>query len=159
MRQRVARGFTLIELLATLAILGVLAGITVPLAEISTQRERENELRRSLREIRQAIDAYKQASDEGRIPRDAGSSGYPRTLEALVEGVIDARDPKRGRIYFLRQVPRDPMLTDISISPSATWRKRSYASEAAEPKEGDDIYDVASASTRIGLNGLAYATW
>lgn len=155
-----AAGFTLIELVATLAILGVLASIALPLAEISVQREREQELRRSLRDIRNAIDAYKRASDEGRIARDAGASGYPRTLQALVDGVVDARDPKRARIYFLRQVPRDPMsFDDPAAAVAVTWAERSYASEADEPKAGDDIYDVFSRSTAIGLNGVEYRRW
>ena len=152
-------GFTLIELLVTLAILGVLASLAVPVAQISRQRGQEKELRQALHEIRNGIDAYQRASNEGRIPKPLGSTGYPEDLEVLVEGVPDQRDPKRNKIYFLRRIPRDPMNADSDITESATWGKRSYASEANDPQEGDDIYDVYSTSTKIGLNGVPYNKW
>jgi len=153
------RGFTLIELLVTLAILGVLATLTVPLAQVAMQRSQEQTLRRALREVRNAIDAYKRASDEGRIPKPPGTTGFPRDLDILVEGVPDQRSPTRAKIYFLRRVPRDPFSTDTSLAAAATWAKRSYASEAAAPQEGDDVYDIFSRSTRTGLNGVPYANW
>ena len=153
------RGFTLIELAVVLAILGVLASIVTPLAEVSAQRGREQELRRALREVRDAIDAYKLAVDEGRITRAAGASGYPASLQVLVEGVADARNPKQGKLYFLRRIPRDPMQADMGSDAAASWGKRSYASEADEPKAGEDVYDVFSRSTVIGLNGVEYRKW
>lgn len=151
-------GFTLIESLVVLAVLGVLATIAVPVGEVTVQRHREAELRLALREIRTAIDAYKRAYDEGHVLRMVNSTGYPPTLDVLVDGVEDVKDPKRARMYFLRRLPADPMAqaqTDIAF----TWGKRSYASEPTEPKEGNDVYDVFSRSTKAGLNGVPYNKW
>jgi len=159
MATRANRGFTLIELLVTLAILGVLASTALPVAQVALQRSQEQDLRRALREIRHAIDAYKRASDEGRIQKSIGDSGYPKSLEILVEGVSDQRDPKRKKIYFLRRIPRDPMYPDTSVDESASWGKRSYASDANDPQEGDDVFDVYSLSELKGINGIAYREW
>ncbi len=154
-----AGGFTLIELLVTLAILAVLATLTVPVAQVARQRGQEQELRLALREIRRGIDAYQRAANDGRIQRTLGNTGYPKDLEILVEGVPDQRDPKRNKIYFLRRIPRDPMNTNPDLDDADTWGKRSYASEPDDPQEGDDVYDVYSTSTTIGLNGVPYNKW
>jgi general secretion pathway protein G len=152
-------GFTLIELLVTLAIVAVLATVTLPVAQVAIQRGQEQELRYALREIRHGIDAYKRASDEGRIPKIAGTSGYPKDLDILVEGIPDQHDPKRNKIYFLRRVPRDPFNPDTNGSESASWGKRSYASEASDPQEGEDVYDIYTTSSKVGLNGVLYRKW
>jgi general secretion pathway protein G len=154
-----AGGFTFIELVITVAIVGLLASLALPLSEVAVQRSKEQELRRSLREIRDAIDAYKLAVDEQRIPKAVNESGYPKTLAVLVEGVNDAKSPKRAKIYFLRRIPRDPFSTDPGKSAAQTWGKRSYASPPDEPQEGDDVYDVYSLSTRVGLNGVPHREW
>ena len=153
------RGFTLIELVVTLAIIGVLAAGVMPLAELAAQRSKESELRTVLRQIRNALDAYKAAYDEGRIEQKADASGYPPNLRVLVEGVADIKDEDGRRIYFLRRLPRDPLHTDASVEPERTWGRRSYASPPDAPREGADVYDVYSQSDRIGLNGVPYKEW
>ncbi len=159
MMSRGARGFTLIELLVTLAIMALLGAMVVPVGQTVVQRRNEAALRTALREIRSSIDAYKRAADEGRIAKAAGATGYPAKLELLVDGVVDLRSPKKAKIYFMRRLPRDPFNGNPELSDSQTWGKRSYASEANEPREGDDVYDVISTSGKVGLNGIPYSRW
>jgi general secretion pathway protein G len=147
-----SRGFTLIELLVVVAIVALLASIAAPLGELSWQRGKEQELRSALRQIREAIDAYKRAGDEGRIERKADASGYPPTLAVLVEGIEDKQDPEKAKIFFLRRVPRDPMTGE-------DWGLRSYASPANDPQPGKDVYDVYSRSEDVGLNKVPYREW
>jgi general secretion pathway protein G len=155
-----ARGFTIIELVVTVGIISLLATAVVPSAKLLYQRERESELRASLRTIRAAIDAYKQASEMGHIKKLLDKSGYPPDLQSLVDGVDDASSAKEGaKIYFLRRLPRDPFWTDPTTPAADTWGLRSYASPPDDPQPGDDVYDVYSRSPRTGLNGVPYHDW
>ena len=153
------RGFTLIELLVTVAVIAVLASVAQPLSELSVQRSKEQELRRALREIRDALDAYKRAADEGRVVRNSDESGYPPSLAALVQGVADARSPSGTKIYFLRRIPPDPFAAFASEAPEQHWGLRSYASPPDRPQAGRDVFDVYSLSARTGLNGVPLKDW
>ena len=147
-----ARGFTLVELLIVVAIMALLASIAAPLAELSYQRGKEQELRTALREIREAIDTYKRAADDGKIEKSADSSGYPPSLKTLVEGVPDKSSPEKSTLYFLRRIPRDPISGE-------DWGVRAHASPANDPQPGKDVYDVYSKSEEIGLNKVPYKEW
>jgi general secretion pathway protein G len=155
---KAAGGFTLIELLVTLVLVGIVASISVPLYEVSSTRLREAELRAALRQIRTAIDAYKTAVDAGLITKGSTESGYPRSLEVLVQG-IDTQHLGGRRLVFLRHVPRDPFFVEEAAPAAQHWITRSYGSTADDPQPGDDVYDVASRSTRVGLNGIRYREW
>lgn len=153
------RGFTLIELMIVVAIMGILASAAMPLGEMVVKREKERELRIALRQIRTAIDAYKQAADDGQIEKKADETGYPHRLEDLDTGMDDVKDPDKKKIFFMRRLPRDPMFPDTEIPAAETWGKRSYASPPDSPEEGDDIYDIYSLSEKAGLNGIPYNQW
>ncbi len=152
-------GFTLIELVITVSIIGVLATAALPLANLVSTRNKEQDLRVALRQLREAIDAYRLAVDEGRVTKGALDSGYPKTLESLVEGVVDAKNPKKAKIYFLRRIPRDPMHADPSVPAVETWGIRSYESPPDDPSPGNDVFDVYSLSQDQGLNGIPYSQW
>jgi general secretion pathway protein G len=154
-----SQGFTLIELVITVAIIAVLASVALPLNELVVTRAKEQDLRRALRDLRDGIDAHKQAWDDGRITKSPNDSGYPKRLEDLVAGVEDQKSPKRDRIYFLRRIPRDPFATNENLTNAETWGKRSYQSPPDEPKEGEDVFDVFSMSTGTGINGRPYREW
>lgn len=153
------RGFTLIEMMITVVIVAILALGLVPLGELAVQRSKESDLRTALRQIRTALDAYKKAADEGKIERKADASGYPPSLEALVEGVADQKSPDKKRIYFLRRIPRDPFFGDANTPAARTWGQRSYESPPDNPRSGKDVFDVYSLADGKGLNGTPYREW
>ena len=157
--RRFFRGFTLIELVITVAIVAVLASVALPLNELIVQRSKEADLRRSLREIREALDTYKQACEDGRIMPKPNTSCYPKRLDDLITGVEDAKDAKKAKIYFLRRLPRDPFATDPDLAPGDTWAKRSYDSPPDDPRDGDDVFDVFTRSTLVGINGRPLKEW
>ena len=152
-------GFTLVEVLIAVAIVAALASIALPLAELQVQRQRERDLRQALRELREGIDAYKRAYDDGRIERSVDKSGFPPTLLALVDGVTDAKSPKSAKLYFLRRVPRDPFATDPQAPAHETWGLRASTSPPDDPRAGADVFDVYSLKPGAGMNGVPYKLW
>ena len=157
--ETIPRGFTLIELIIVVAIVAILASGLMPLIELAAQRSKEQDLRAALRDMRTAIDAYKQAVDEGRVAKKADESGYPPSLALLATGVPNEKDPEKRKIYFLRRIPRDPFFVDPQVSAEKTWGLRSYESPPDDPRDGKDVFDVYSTSRKIGLNGVPYNKW
>lgn len=148
-----SNGFTLIELVVVVTLVSILASSALQVLQLSVQRTKESELKANLRQIREAIDAYKKAVDEGHIKKTIEQTGYPPNLEVLVEGVQDDKTPNHKKMKFLRSIPVDPM------SASTSWGLRSYSSDADHPMEGDDVYDVYSLSNQVGINGIPYKQW
>jgi len=149
------RGFTLIEVITVTVIIAVLAAATIPLAHNAFQREKEIELRRALRMLRTAIDAYKKFVDENKIEIDEDTYGYPEKLELLVSG-IEYKDKKnKTRLAkFLRRIPRDP------ISGSADWGLRSYQDKLGSRHwGGQSVWDVYCDSGKKALDGTYYRDW
>ena len=154
-----SKGFTLIELLVALVLLALLVSAAAPLMQMTAKRNKEQVLKKSLWQIRDAIDAYKQAADDGVIKKTADQSGYPASLQQLVSGVENIQDPKKRKIFFMRNIPRDPFATDSTIAAEGTWGKRSYTSSFDKLEEGEDVYDVYSLSHETGINQQPYSEW
>jgi general secretion pathway protein G len=161
-------GFTLTEMLVTAAILAVLAGIAMPMIKVSIQRDKEVELHRSLRLVRDAIDAYKRMADEKKLDIEDtdDTDGYPKSLEVLVKGVKLKEDESKkdsplkrsGKkdkiIKFLRRIPIDPM------TGTAEWGLRSNQDAPdAVSWGGENVFDIYSKSRRTALDGSKYADW
>ena len=139
-------GLTLIEMIVAVFLLSILSLVALPLARVQLKRERERELRVALREMRTAIDRYKESADRGLIQVQLGTEGYPPKLEVLVEGVKMSNSPEGKRLKFLRRIPRDPMTN------STEWGLRSYQDEADSPSTGgENVFDVyRSEERRVG---------
>ena len=157
-RFRQQRGYTFVELLVVTALLSILASAIMPMARVAGQRQREIELRRALRDVRTAIDHYKDAADQGLIGGrdvDARDEGYPPDLDVLVEGVPAASDPRgRRKLKFLRRVPIDPMTR------TTDWGKRSYQDRPdSRSWGGQNVYDVYTTSDGVALDGTSYRDW
>ncbi len=152
-------GVTLVELLITIAILAIIATMALPIVEIRVKMDKEQALRTALREIRDALDAYRRAHDAGRIARVEGESGYPPSLLALIRGVTDESDPAGAKLRFLVEIPRDPFNTDRKVPAEQSWGLRSYASPPEAPRPGTDVYDVYSLNPGKGLDGVPYGEW
>lgn len=151
-------GFSIVELVVSVAILGVLASVAMPVIQTSITRDKEYQLRIALRDIRTAIDAYKQATASGIISLGETKSGYPPSLTELSGGVPTIATPVK-QVYFLRSIPRDPFFPDQSAPALSTWGLRSFESPPDNPAPGNDVFDVYSTSTKAGLNGIPYNQW
>ncbi len=148
------RGMTLVELIVAVTILGLLSTLAVPLAAYRVKRDKERDLRYALREIRSAIDRYKDASDQQKIQVKVGTDGYPADLDVLVEGVTLVGNATGAKIKFLRRIPMDPM------TGTAEWGKRSTQDD---PKSntwgGQNVFDVYSRSMDRARDGTPYSEW
>lgn len=157
MRGAVERGYTFVELLVVTALVAVLASAVMPLARVTLQRQKEVELRRTLRELRTAIDHYKDAADQGLIAATelkVGNEGYPTTLDVLVEGVPATGNIKDRKLKFLRRIPIDPM------TGTTDWGKRSYQDDPdSRSWGGQNVYDVYTTNDGVALDGSKYKDW
>ena len=151
--EKAEKGFTLAELVMVAAVMVILASVALPVAKFTARRTKEMELRAALREMRYAVDEYKRFSELGLIPIDLGTEGYPADLDILVEGVevVGQIDKK---LKLLRRIPVDPMTGERE------WGLRSYQDEPDSTSwGGENVYDVYSLSSGVGLNGVPYREW
>jgi general secretion pathway protein G len=151
------RGYTFVEMLVVATIIMILASGIMPLAKVTSQRTREAELRRALREMRTAIDKYKDAADTGQIGSldlKVGSENYPPDLDTLVEGVTAANDATGRKLKFLRRVPTDP------LTHSTEWGLRSYQDRPDSTRwGGQNVFDVYTTFDGKALDGTKYKDW
>jgi general secretion pathway protein G len=156
-----SRGLTLVELLVTLVILSILAGVAMPYAELAVRRDKETELRHTLRQIRTAIDLFHDDWKDGDLSKTGegvSEDGYPKTLDVLVEGA-DAGDAKGTKRRYLRRVPRDPF-ADATKEPQEQWGLRGYQDDTDSFSwGGKDVYDVRSLHEGRALDGTKYKDW
>lgn len=153
-KRRNQRGLTLVELIVAFTIMLILTTMVVPMARYKVRRDRERELRYALREIRTAIDKFKDMSDSGQLPpAKLGTEGYPETLEILVEGVKKAGQVDQ-KIKFLRRIPKDPFTN------STNWGKRSMQDDPkTQGGGGQNVFDVFTKTTEKARDGSAYSDW
>ena len=156
MRRRSQRGLTLVELIVAFTIMILLTAMAVPLARAKVRRERERELRWALREIRTAIDKYKDLCDAQRLGIEAqkvDADCYPPKLEVLVEGIKLAGSVDK-KIRFLRRIPKDPMTNSFE------WGLRSWQDEPTSTSwGGQNVFDVYTKSPEKAPDGTPYAEW
>jgi general secretion pathway protein G len=156
-RIEVEAGYTFVELLVVSTLVLILASAAMPLARVTATRHREAELRRALREMRTAIDRFKDAADAQQIAAldvKAGSEGYPADLEVLVEGVAANNDATGRKLKFLRRIPVDPMTHDT------TWGLRSYQDDPDVTRwGGQNVFDVYTTFEGTALDGTRYRDW
>ncbi|MCG3191635.1 MAG: hypothetical protein DIJKHBIC_00863 [Thermoanaerobaculia bacterium] len=148
-----SRGYSMVELVVVMVVILVLSAMIVPIAKFSIRRQQEAELKEALRTLRNAIDDYKRLSDQGLIPIDLGTEGYPKELDVLVEGVELVGQVKKKK-RFLRRIPKDPMTGE------AEWGLRSYQDEPDSTSWGrQNVYDVYSLSDGTALDKSKYRDW
>lgn len=159
--KRKPAGFTLVEMLVTLALVGIAATVVLPYAALVEARAKESELRVALRTLRQAIDQYKAAADSGLIEKKTGASGYPASLDVLVEGVPRSAAFGMGTtpVVFLRRIPRDPFFADATVPAADTWNLRAYGATPGDFSRGNDVFDVSSKSGATSLDGSRLDDW
>ncbi|HXL72829.1 MAG TPA: type II secretion system protein [bacterium] len=154
-------GFTLVEMLVVLAILAILAAVSLPYAETTVKRDKELELKRDLREMRSAIDHFHYDWQDGTIPKTSNSAsddGYPKTLDILIQGAeLSGARPVKQK--YLRRIPENPW-GDTSLPPDQQWGLRSYGDPAdSSVWGGGDVYDIYCPGDAKALDGSLYHDW
>ena len=147
------RGFSVVEMIIAFTIISILATAALPLLRVSIRRQKEIELRRSLREIREAVDKFKMASDQNMIEKKLDTEGYPPDLQTLVDG-LPLMNTVDKKIKFLRRIPKDPM------TGTTDWGLRSYQDDPGSTSwGGQNVFDVFSKSPGTALDDTKYSDW